>query len=79
MKNRPRTIGETIFCTKGQHYVARHKFKTRSDRAKPHSWCIDCKREYDRMKIATKRRQKRGRANDRRNHPAAPQFGRSRR
>lgn len=51
--NRP--ASGTLFCTRGRHLAPRREFAWRAvDRR--HSWCVECKRAYDRAKVAEKRR-----------------------
>lgn len=43
-----------LFCTRGQHWASRERFRLRAP-GRFHSWCIDCKRAYDRIELAQKR------------------------
>jgi len=43
------------FCTRGRHWAPREQFRLRAP-GRLHSWCADCKRAYDRVKVARKRR-----------------------
>ena len=43
------------FCTRSRHWVPRREFAWRVV-GRHHSWCVECKRAYDRAKVAVKRR-----------------------
>ncbi len=44
-----------LFCTRGRHLAPRREFAWRAE-GRRHSWCVTCKRAYDRAKVAEKRR-----------------------
>jgi hypothetical protein len=50
-----RPVFGPLFCTRGQHWAPRQKFNWRAP-GRRHSWCIDCKRAYDRAQVEEKRR-----------------------
>lgn len=44
-------------CTRCHQAKSADAFGTRSDNGKLHSWCRECKRAYDRVKLALHRSQ----------------------